>query len=105
MDFASLALLSLFFGVLFGILSAVIASNKGQEPIPMFFAGLLLGPIGLIIAIILPHESMASKAPVEAAPANSPADEFGKLADLHARGALSDDEFAAAKASLLAKIR
>jgi len=42
-------------------------------------------------------------APAPAAPAagSSMADQLGQLADLHQRGILTDDEFAAAKAKLL----
>ena len=43
-----------------------------------------------------------SRAAPAAAPADSLMDELGKLADLKAAGVLSDEEFAAAKAKLLA---
>jgi len=41
-------------------------------------------------------------APAATAPADNLMDELGKLADLKAAGVLSDEEFAAAKAKLLA---
>lgn len=41
-------------------------------------------------------------APAAAAPTDSLMDELGKLADLKAAGVLTDEEFAAAKAKLLA---
>lgn len=44
--------------------------------------------------------SQAQPSQAEAA-SGSVTDQLGKLADLHARGALSDEEFAAAKARLL----
>ena len=40
----------LFVGVLFGIGSAMIASGKGNSGVAWFFAGLLLGPFGLLFA-------------------------------------------------------
>jgi hypothetical protein len=40
--------------------------------------------------------------PAASSPASSAADEIAKLADLHAKGALTDEEFQGAKASLLA---
>lgn len=42
-----------------------------------------------------------SAAPAPAQPAGSVADEIAKLADLHSKGLLSDEEFSAAKARLL----
>ena len=43
----------------------------------------------------------AAEAPAAAAPALDPAAEIERLAALHSSGALTDDEFAAAKAKVL----
>jgi hypothetical protein len=47
-----------------------------------------------------PEESEAAPAPAPAAP-DSDADQLQELAQLHASGALTDEEFAAAKAKIL----
>ena len=47
--FISVTLLS----ILFGILCAVIANNKGYNIFGWYVLGLLLGPIGLIFAILV----------------------------------------------------
>ena len=38
---------------LFGIISAFIASNKGRSGVGWFIIGFLLGPLGLILALIV----------------------------------------------------
>jgi hypothetical protein len=37
----------------FGIISAIIAYNKGRSIYPWFALGVLLGPIGLILAMVV----------------------------------------------------
>ncbi len=39
--------------ILFGIVSAVIASNKGRSGCGWFILGVLLGPFGLILALVV----------------------------------------------------
>lgn len=39
--------------LLFGIVSAVIASNKGRNGCGWFLLGVLLGPFGLILALVV----------------------------------------------------
>lgn len=39
--------------LLFGIVSAVIASNKGRSGCGWFILGTLLGPFGLILALVV----------------------------------------------------
>lgn len=39
---------------LFGVVSAVVAANKGHPWFGWFFAGVLLGPFGLILALVKP---------------------------------------------------
>ena len=46
-------------------------------------------------------QSYAPPPPAQAAPDQSPADELARLAELHAQGVLTDDEFAAAKAKVI----
>jgi len=38
---------------LFGLVSAIIASNKGRSGCGWFFLGFLLGPFGLILALVV----------------------------------------------------
>ena len=42
--------------LLFGIISAVVASNKGRSGCGWFLLGLLLGPFGLILVLVLPKD-------------------------------------------------
>ena len=39
--------------LLFGIISAVVASNKGRSGCGWFLLGVLLGPFGLILALVV----------------------------------------------------
>lgn len=36
-----------------GVVSAVVASNKGRSVVGWFFVGILLGPIGLILSLVV----------------------------------------------------
>ncbi|MBW2075781.1 MAG: zinc ribbon domain-containing protein [Deltaproteobacteria bacterium] len=40
--------------LLFGIVSAVVASNKGRSGCGWFALGVLLGPFGFILALVVP---------------------------------------------------
>jgi cytochrome c biogenesis protein CcmG/thiol:disulfide interchange protein DsbE len=42
--------------VLFGIISAVVASNKGRSGCGWFLLGVFLGPFGLLLVLVLPNE-------------------------------------------------
>lgn len=44
---------------LFGIVSAVVASNKGRSGCGWFALGVLLGPFGLIFALVVPKNQEA----------------------------------------------
>ena len=48
-----------------------------------------------------PSQPAAAPAPAAAAPADDTSAKLEELADLHAKGVLSDEEFAAAKAKAL----
>ncbi len=43
--------------ILCGIISAVIGSNKGRSGCGWFAIGFLLGPFGLILALVMPKEA------------------------------------------------
>ena len=43
----------LLFWVLCGVVAAVVASNKGNSGVSWFFMGVLLGPIGLILSLVV----------------------------------------------------
>ena len=45
--------LLLLFWVLCGVVAAVVASNKGNSGVSWFFMGVLLGPIGLILSLVV----------------------------------------------------
>jgi len=40
--------------LLFGIVSAVVASNKGRSGCGWFALGVILGPFGFILALVVP---------------------------------------------------
>ena len=42
--------------LIFGIICAVVASGKGKSGCLWFFLGVLLGPIGLIIILVMPSD-------------------------------------------------
>jgi hypothetical protein len=42
-----------FIWFIFGIVSAVIASSKGRSGCAWFLAGVLLGPIGFVLALVM----------------------------------------------------
>lgn len=52
-----------FVWVMSGILSAVVASNKGRSSVGWFFMGLLLGPFGFLLALVVSDQKKAA-APV-----------------------------------------
>ncbi|MFO8086826.1 MAG: hypothetical protein R6T91_03325, partial [Bacteroidales bacterium] len=43
----------LFILIIFGIICAIIASNKGRSGFGWFIIGLLLGPLGVILALVV----------------------------------------------------
>lgn len=45
--------------ILFGIASAVVASNKGRDGCGWFILGVLFGPFGLIFAFVVPKNQSA----------------------------------------------
>jgi hypothetical protein len=106
---------ALFGGLIFGGISAILGAARGINAWGCFFLGLFFGPIGLLFAVLAPAPSTQSasvehlgRANEEAAAAPTPTtgsqdlpSSLAKLADLHDRGALTDQEFASAKASLL----
>ncbi len=42
--------------LMFGIVSAVVASNKGRSGCGWFALGVLLGPFGFILALVVPKK-------------------------------------------------
>jgi hypothetical protein len=42
--------------LLFGIISAAVASNKGRSGCGWFAMGVLLGPFGFILALVVPRD-------------------------------------------------
>ncbi len=46
-------LIWIFFWIFCGVVSAVVASNKGRSAIGWFFVGILLGPIGIILSLVV----------------------------------------------------
>lgn len=52
--------------ILFGIVSAVVASNKGRSGCGWFALGVLLGPFGFILALVIPkNQEVIEKEAVE----------------------------------------
>ena len=54
----------IFLWFLFGIISAVVASSKGRSGCGWMLLGFFLGPLGLILALVMPknEEAMEKKA-------------------------------------------
>ena len=48
-----------FVWILFGIVSAVVAANKGRSGCGWFAIGVLLGPFGLILALVVSKDQGA----------------------------------------------
>ena len=46
----------LFIWLLFGIVSAVVATTKGRSGCGWFIIGILLGPFGFILALVVPKD-------------------------------------------------
>lgn len=46
----------LFIWLLFGIVSAVVATTKGRSGCGWFILGILLGPFGFILALVVPKD-------------------------------------------------
>ncbi len=43
----------IFIWLIFGVISAIIANNKGRSGCGWFIVGVLLGPIGIILALVV----------------------------------------------------
>jgi hypothetical protein len=82
-----------------GIAAFLIAQNRGATNAPTWFlVGLLLGPIGILLAAVGAKGPGPTGGVVVGA-----ADELAKLADLRDRGIVTPDEFERQKAALLAR--
>jgi len=80
-----------------GIAAFAIAQNRGATNAPTWFlVGLLLGPVGILLAAVGAKGSGTTGGVVVGA-----ADELAKLADLRDRGIVTGDEFERQKAMLL----
>ncbi len=119
MDGPTFLVMALFGGLFFGGLSALLGGGRGINAWGCFFMGLFFGPIGLLYAALAPSPYVAPAVTPDLAqttetearaleePPHAPLgvpEAIAKLADLRDRGALTDDEFANAKASLLKRI-
>lgn len=49
--------------ILFGVVSAVVATNKGRSGCGWFALGVLLGPFGFILALVVPKDEILKKCP------------------------------------------
>lgn len=50
-----------FLWIVCGIISAMIASNKGRSTAGWFFVGLLFGPLGIVAALVVSADHQALK--------------------------------------------
>lgn len=106
-----------------GAISAVIARSKGGSVVNWFLCGALLGPFGVLLTLIYakppakvpvtwaappPEKPSAFRVPVSVAGPSSapvdPAQRLQQLADLRDRGAITQAEYEAKKAELLARL-
>ena len=51
------AMVYLIIWLLFGVLTAVAANSRGRDPTGWFFIGVLLGPFGLILVLVMKPNS------------------------------------------------
>ena len=47
--------------LLFGVVTAVVASNKGRNGLGWFFLGMLLGPFGFILSLVVSKNEHAAE--------------------------------------------
>lgn len=96
--------------VVCGLIAMLIAQSKGNSAVTGFILGVLLGPIGIIIAAVSSRSPEAEairqrriQEHLGTTPSTAPssAAELAQLEEMHQRGTLSDDEFAAAKRRVL----
>ncbi len=45
----------LIVGVMFGVMAALVAGEKGRNPLLWFLTGFLIGPFSLIVAVLRPR--------------------------------------------------
>ena len=83
-------LLPFAFWALFSVLVAVLADKKGKSAVGFFLLSLFFSPVIGVIAVLL------------SSPKTSNTSELERLADLKAKGVLTDEEFNKAKAKALA---
>ena len=83
--------------LLFGFVSAMVASSRGASGCGYFFIGSMLGPFGLILAFV----AKGKGAPESRPSGPSAAAEIEKLEGLWKRGAISRSEFEREKNRLL----
>jgi hypothetical protein len=90
-----------------GLIASGIGTSKGLAGGGWFFAGLLLGPLGVVFAMMAsrtPQVEAERQRAIDAELGRTPptsVDELAKLAEMHDAGVLSDDEFEAAKRKAL----
>jgi len=91
-------LIALIVWIVCGIASLLIAQSRNTtNPVTWFFVGVLLGPLGVLIA------AFGAKGPAQATGSTiGAADELAKLAVLRDAGTISTAEFERQKAGLLA---
>jgi uncharacterized protein YggT (Ycf19 family) len=92
--------------ILAAVAAAGFAKQKGRSPVGFFLLGLAAPYVALVIALIInlgtsKHSQVLAqelgRALDRGPPTTSRADEVSKLADLHARAILTDEEFSEAK--------
>lgn len=90
------------------VLSASIASSRGQSAIAAFLIGFVLGWIGLILVFLLMKPEILDRARTTVdnvgRSRTDVAEKIRTLGELRDQGLLTADEFQAKKAELLARI-
>ncbi len=103
---AGLAVL-LIVWVICGFAGALIADSKGRNPWAWAGICLIFGLVGILVISVLASEKPGAHFQAAyAQPAHAPSMTTGlqQLSSMHARGALSAEEFAAAKARVLSGV-
>lgn len=97
----SLISLALVTAPLWAIICGIVAGVKRRPILGWAFFGLLFGPIGLWAIATSPSRRSGSSGDTRG---SNPAASLAQLADLHDRGAVTDEEFAEKKRQLLERI-
>jgi hypothetical protein len=100
----------LFYWLALALIPAVLANSRGRSPVGWFLLGVVLTPfLAIILVLVIADLSVDADRHAELVDAiggvgPDPVDRLERLAALHDRGVLTDEEFEATKASALERL-